>query len=211
MITLYTWTTPNGRKISIMLEETGLSYIAKPVNLGKDEQFTPDFLSIGPNNKIPAIIDEEGVDRSTSVFESAAILIYLAEKTGQLLPAHGRHRHETLEWLIWSVASLAPMLGQWNYFANRATEKTPAAIARFTDEAIRLMSVLEGRLSRSLYLGGGDYSIADISAYTWVVATLRPLRAQAGEALAPTPFTDRWLAEIAARPAVQRGMLVPQV
>ncbi len=102
------------------------------------------------------------------------------------------------------------MLGQWNYFANRAAEKTPAAIARFTDEAIRLIGVLEGRLSRSLYLGG-DYSIADISAYTWVVAILRPLRAQAGEALAPTPFTDRWLAEIAARPAVQRGMLVPQV
>lgn len=210
MITLYTWTTPNGRKIAIMLEETGLSYIAKPVDISKDEQFTPEFLNIGPNNKIPAIVDEEGVDRSTSVFESGAILIYLAEKTGMLLPAHGKRREETLEWLFWTVSGLAPMLGQWNFFANRAHDKVPLAITRFTDEGVRLFDVLEERLSRSLYLGG-DYSIADISAYPWVSAILRSFRAQAGEALAPTPHIDRWMAEIAARPAVQRGMLVPQV
>jgi GST-like protein len=211
MITLYTWTTPNGRKISIALEELGLPYIVKPVNIGKDEQFTPEFLAVGPNNKIPAVVDEEGVDRSTRVFETAAILIYLAEKTGRLLPAHGAARAETLEWLIWTVAGLAPMFGQWNYFANRAAEKTPAAIARFTDEAVRLVGVLEGRLSRSLYLGGGEYSVADISGYTWTQAVLEKLKQHAGEALAPTPHIDRWLEEVAARPAVQRGMRVPAV
>ncbi len=210
MITLHTWTTPNGRKISIMLEETGLSYVAKPVNIGKDEQFDPDFLAISPNNKIPAIVDEEGVDRRTTLFESGAILVYLADKTGMLLPAHGRRREETLEWLFWSVSGLAPMLGQWNYFANRAPDKTPAAIDRFTKEAVRLTGVLEGRLSGSHYLAG-DYSIADISTYTWTSAMLRPLRAHAGDALAPPPHVDRWLAEIASRPAVQRGMQVPQV
>ena len=152
MITLYTWTTPNGRKASIMLEETGLSYTAVPVNIGKDEQFAPDFLALSPNNKIPAIVDEEGVDRRQTVFETAAILTYLAEKTGQFLPAHGPRRAETLEWLAWSVSGFAPMLGQWNYFANRAEEKTPAAIARFTKEAARLFGVLERRLERGPYL-----------------------------------------------------------
>jgi len=211
MITLYTWTTPNGRKVSIALEELGLPYIVKPVNIGKDEQFTPDFLAVGPNNKIPAIVDEEGLDRSTSMFETAAILIYLAEKTGKLLPAQGAARAETLEWLIWTVASLGPMFGQWNYFANRAEEKTPAAIERFTDEAVRLVGVLEGRLGRSHYLGGSAYSIADISGYTWTLAVMASLRQHIGEELAPTPHIDRWLAEVGARPAVKQGMLVPAV
>ena len=210
MITLHTWTTPNGRKISIMLEETGLSYIVKPVNIGREEQFSPEFLAIGPNNKIPAIVDEEGVDRRTSVFETAAILIYLAEKTGMLLPAHGPRRQETLEWLSWTVSGLAPMMGQWAYFARRAEVKTPAAIERFTTEGARLFRVLEARLGQAVYMAH-DYSIADISGYTWVQATIKPFREHAGEALGPTPHIDRWLAEIAARPAVQRGMNVPEV
>ena len=210
MITLYTWKTPNGRKISIMLEETGLSYAVKPVNIGRDEQFAPDFLAISPNNKIPAIVDEEGVDRRETVFETGAILIYLADKTGQLLPANGQRRRETLEWLMWTVSGLAPMLGQWNYFAVRASEKTPAAIERFTTEAVRLFKVLEQRLGSRVYLAH-DYSIADISAYTWVQAIIKPFREQAAEALGSTPNIDRWLAEIAARPAVQRGMNIPAV
>ena len=210
MITLYTWTTPNGRKASIMLEETGLSYVAKPVNIGKDEQFAPDFLAISPNNKIPAIVDEEGVDRRHTVFETAAILTYLAEKTGQLLPAHGHRRTEVQEWLAWSVSGLGPMAGQWNYFARRADQKTPAAIERFSKELGRLFGVLETRLSQATYLAH-DYSIADISTYTWTAAVLHGFREQAGAAFAPTPHIERWMAEIAARSAVQRGMQVPQV
>ena len=210
MITLYTWTTPNGRKASIMLEETGLAYTVVPVNIGKDEQFTPVFLAVSPNNKIPAIVDEEGVDRRQSVFETAAILTYLAEKTGRLLPAHGPRRFETLEWLAWSISGLAPMLGQWNYFANRAKDKTPAAIERFTVEAARLFGVLERRLAEATYLAH-DYSIADISTYTWTAAILPGFRAADPDALGPTPHIDRWLDEIAARAAVQRGMKVPQV
>ena len=210
MITLYTWATPNGRKASIMLEETDLSYAARPVDIGKDEQFTPEFLAISPNNKIPAIVDEEGVDRRQSVFETAAILTYLAEKTGQLLPAHGPRRVETLEWLAWSVSGLAPMLGQWTYFARRAPEPVPAAIDRFTAEVARLFGVLEQRLSHGTYLAG-DFSIADISTYTWTAAVLHAFQKAAPDALGPTPYIERWMAEIAARPAVQRGMQVPQV
>ena len=210
MITLYTWTTPNGRKASIMLEETGLSYVARPVNIGQNEQFAPAFLAISPNNKIPAIVDEEGVDRRQTVFETAAILTYLAEKTGQLLPAHGPRRIEAQEWLAWSISGLAPMLGQWNYFARRAEVKTPAAIERFTAEAARLFGVLETRLSQATYLAH-DYSIADISTYTWTAAVLPAFREHAAGALEPTPHITRWMSEIAARPAVQRGMLVPQV
>ena len=210
MITLYTWTTPNGRKASVMLEEVGLDYTVRTVNIGKDEQFAPEFLAISPNNKIPAIVDEEGVDRRQSVFETAAILTYLAEKTGKLLPAHGHKRVETLEWLAWSIGGYAPMLGQWNYFAKRAKEKTPAAIDRFTEEAARLFGVLEGRLTETGFLAH-DYSIADVSTYTWTAAVLHTFRETAPNAIGPTPHIERWMAEIAARPAVQRGMEVPKV
>jgi GSH-dependent disulfide-bond oxidoreductase len=210
MITLYTWTTPNGRKASIMLEETGLSYVAVPVDIGQDQQFDPGFLALSPNNKIPAIVDEEGVDRRRTVFETAAILTYLAEKTGMFLPAHGHRRAETFEWLAWSVSGLGPMLGQWNYFARRAPEPVPAAIERFTTEVARLFGVLERRLSEGLYLAG-DYSIADISTYTWTAAVLHAFRKHSPDALGPTPHIERWMSEIAARPAVQRGMNVPEV
>ncbi len=210
MIDLYTWTTPNGRKPSIMLEETGLSYTVHPINIGKDEQFAPEFLAISPNNKIPAIVDHEGVDGRHVVFESGAILIYLAEKTGKLLPRSGPRRELTLEWLFWSIGGIGPMFGQFGYFAVRAKEKTPAAVDRFTDEAIRLMGVLEKRLTEAQFLAE-DYSIADICSYPWVKAVFDPLRQQAGEKLKPTPAVDRWLEEIGARPAVQLGMAVPKV
>ena len=208
MITLHTWTTPNGRKASIMLEEVGLPYTVVPVNIGKDEQFAPDFLRLSPNNKIPAIVDEEGVDRRQTVFETSAILTYLAEKTGRLLPAHGPRRVQTQEWLAWSVSGPGPMFGQWNYFANRAKEPVPAAIERFAVEVGRLLGVLERRLTDRAYLAG-DYSIADISTYSWTAAIYDSYRRQSGEALGPTPPIDRWLADIAGRPPVQRGIKVP--
>ncbi|MGA0596250.1 glutathione S-transferase N-terminal domain-containing protein [Enterovirga sp. CN4-39] len=210
MITLYTWTTPNGRKASIMLEELGLEYEVRPVDLGKGEQFEPAFLKISPNNKIPAILDARGAGPPRVVFETAAILIHLAEGSGKLLPMGGPRRDRTLEWLVWSVAGLAPMLGQWSYFALRAEEKVPAAIDRFTKEAIRLFGVLERRLSEEPYLAG-EYSIADISTYTWTKALQAKLRERAGPDFEPSPATDRWLAEVGARPAVQRGMEVPRI
>jgi GST-like protein len=209
MITLYTWTTPNGRKASIMLEEIGADYSVKPVNIGKDEQFDPAFLALSPNNKIPAIVDHDGEGGERAVFETGAILIYLAEKSGRFLARSGRQRDEGLEWLFWSSSAFSPMLGQWNYFVLRAPEKVPAAIERFTKEAIRLFRVLENRLAAELYLAG-EYSIADIATFTWVKAVGAKLKEHAGE-LGETPSIDRWLSEIDARPAVQRGMVVPKI
>ena len=209
MITLYTWATPNGRKASIMLEEIGERYEVKTVDISRNEQFDPAFLAISPNNKIPAIADQDGEEVRT-VFETAAILIYLAEKSGKLLPVKGVARDSALEWLVWSVAGLGPMLGQWNYFARRAPEPVPAAVERFTGEAVRLFKVLEGRLDEAGYLAG-DYGIADISAFTWTKAVLGPLREMAGERLGATPQIDRWLLQIESRPAVRRGMAVPRV
>jgi GST-like protein len=211
MIDLYTWTTPNGRKAAIMLEEVGLAYTVHPVDLSKNEQFAPDFLAISPNNKIPAIVDHEGVDGRHVVFESGAILVYLAEKTGELLPRSGPRRELTLEWLFWSIGGVGPMFGQFGYFALRAEEKTPAAIDRFTDEAVRLIAVMEKRLAETPHLAGEAYSIADVCSYPWVKAILGPLRDKAGDKLSPTPAVDRWLESVGARPAVQRGMAVPKV
>ena len=208
MITLFTWSTPNGRKASIMLEETGLPYAVEAVNIGEDEQFDPDYLAINPNNKIPAIVDAFGVDETRTVFETGAILIYLAEKSGKLLHAEGRRRAEELAWLFWGSTGLAPMLGQWNWFARRAPEPIPAATERFTAEAVRLLKVMERRLAGAEYLAG-DYSIADIGAFTWTNALLKPLREAAGEKLGPVPAIDRWLEGLNARPAVQRGLAVP--
>jgi GST-like protein len=209
MITLYTWTTPNGRKASIMLEEIGADYTVKPVNLGKDEQFAPAFLALSPNNKIPAIVDPDGQSGERVVFETGAILTYLAEKSGRFLAPSGRRRDEGLEWLFWSSSSLSPMLGQWSYFVLRAPEKVPAAIERFTKESVRLFGVLEKRLAAEPYLAG-EYSIADIATFTWVKAVGAKLKEHASD-LGETPSIDRWAREIEARPAVQRGMAVPKV
>jgi GST-like protein len=209
VIDLYTWTTPNGRKASVMLEEIGAEYTVKPVDLGKDEQFDPAFLALSPNNKIPAIVDPAGEGGERVVFETGAILTYLAEKSGRFLPSSGRRRDEGLEWLFWSSSSLSPMLGQWNYFVLRAPDKVPAAIERFTKESVRLFGVLEKRLSVEPYLAG-EYSIADIATFTWVNAVGSKLKEHASD-LGETPSIDRWLRDIEARPAVQRGMAVPKL
>ena len=184
MLTLYTWTTPNGRKVSIMLEEIGARYEVKPVNIGKGEQHDPAFVAISPNNKIPAIVDTSSGAPKRTLFGTDAILIYLAEMSGRLLPSRGPQRDASLEWLLWATSGLAPMLGQWNYFANRAEEKTPTAIERFTKECVRLFHVLEKRLGETPFLAE-EYSIADIGAFTWTNALLPKLKetasAQLGE------------------------------
>jgi GST-like protein len=209
MITLYTWSTPNGRKISIALEEMGLPYEVKPVDISADAQFAPAFLAVSPNNKIPAIVDHDAAGGPVSLFESGAILIHLAERSGQFLPAGGAERAAVLEWLFWQVGGVGPIFGQLGYFALRAPEKLPAAITRFRDESVRLLGVMERRLAGSPHLGGA-YSIADMAAYPWVVAAFNLMRPVLAEAAGPLPSVERWLADIGARPAVQRGMAVPK-
>src|SRR5689334_14517917 len=170
MITLYTWTTPNGRKVSIMLEELGVPYAVKAVNIMKGEQLTPEFLAVSPNNKIPAIVDDEAEGGPLSIFESGAILSYLADKSGRFLAPSGPARYKALEWLHWQIGSLGPMMGQLGYFAVRAKEKTPPAIERFTEEGARLLAVMETQLGQHRYLAGEEYTIADIAAYPWTMA-----------------------------------------
>lgn len=211
MIDLYTWTTPNGRKVSIMLEETGLPYKAHAVNIGKDEQFAPDFLKIAPNNKIPAIIDHDAPGGPISVFESGAILVYLAEKSGKFLAPSGPARAAALEWTFWQMGGLGPMLGQLFFFAVRSEEKSKLAIDRFTDECVRLLKVMNSRLVQAPYLAGDDYSIADMSCYAWTTAALPMVKGLASSALDDTAGLDRWLKAVGERPAVQRGMAIPVV
>lgn len=203
MIRVYGWTTPNGFKIPIMLEEVGLPYTVVSVDIGKGEQFAPDFLALSPNNKIPAIVDE---DNGQTLFESGAILTYLADKTGRLLAPDGPARWAATQWLHWQIGGLGPMLGQLGFYAVRSEEKAPLAIARFTEEAERLLGVLEQRLATSAYMAGDDYSIADIAAFPWMRATRTMLKGPLANALATSPATDRWLAAIEARPAVGRGL-----
>ena len=203
MIELYAWPTPNGFKISIMLEEVGLPYSVHPVDIGKGDQFDPAFLRISPNNKIPAIVDPEGPGgKSISVFESGAILIYLADKTGKLLPREGAGRYAALEWLMFQMGGIGPMLGQAHHFRLYAPEKIPYAIDRYTREAGRLYAVLDQRLQDNEYVAG-EYSIADIAIFPWT----RSWRNQ-GVELAEFPNVQRWQEAIKARPAVRRGLEV---
>ena len=204
MIELYTWGTPNGRKIPIMLEEIGMPYNVHPINIGKNEQFDPEYLKISPNNKIPAI-----VDGSLSLFESGAILTYLADKSGKLLAPSGPARYKALEWLNWQIGGLGPMLGQLGFYALRSPEKAPLPIQRFTDEANRLFGVLETRLGEAPYLAGDDYSIADIACYTWSFAATTVLAPVLGETLPALPNFQRWLKAVGERPAVKKGMTIP--
>lgn len=201
MIDVHYWTTPNGHKVTMFLEEAGLPYRVVPVNLVKDEQFLEDFLRIAPNNKIPAIIDHAPADggNAISLFESGAILQYLADKTGRLMPRDLRGRTEALQWLYWQVAGLGPMAGQLIFF-KRATEKHPFSIDRYTKETARLYGVLERRLAGRDYLAGGEYSIADIAAYTWSA----PYHLF-DQNLDDFPNAERWLESIASRPATQRA------
>ena len=207
MIELYTWTTPNGRKVSIMLEECGLPYTVHPVNIGKGEQFSPAFVAICPNSKIPAIVD---TDAGVSVFESGAILIHLAEKTGKLLPAKGPARAKTFEWLMWQMANVGPMLGQANHFASTAEEKIPYAIDRYITESARLVKVMDDQLARTPFLAG-EYSIADIATYGWIKAGFELLRTAKPDVAGEGKNVARWLATIGERPAVVKGMAIPQV
>ena len=207
MIDLYTWTTPNGRKVSIMLEECGLEYRVHPVDIRAGEQHRPEFLAISPNGKIPAIVDQ---DAGVSVFESGAILIHLAEKTGRLLPAKGPGRAKTLEWLMWQMANIGPMLGQANHFASAAPERIPYAIERYLAESARLLKVMDGQLARVPFLAG-EYSIADVATYPWVTAGFELIRNAKPDVVGDGPHVARWLATMAARPAVAKGMAVPQV
>jgi len=203
-IDVYSWPTPNGHKVHIMLEECGLPYVAHPVNIGKGDQFAPDFLSISPNNKIPAIVDPQGLDgQPMSLFESGAILVYLASKTGRLMPTSDRARFEVLQWLMFQMGGVGPMLGQAHHFRLYAPEKLPYAIERYTNEARRLYGVIDRRLSQSAFVGGPDYSIADIAIFPW----LRNWENQ-GIVLNDFPHLKSWFDAMAARPAVQRGVKV---
>jgi len=201
MIDLYYWTTPNGHKITIFLEETNLPYTIKPVNIGKGEQFHPEFLEISPNNRIPAIVDRDPQvpGDPVSVFESGAILQYLAEKTGQLIPANPRGRSEVAQWLFWQMSGLGPMLGQNHHFSRYAPEPIPYAIERYRKETERLYSVLDHRLRQREFIAG-PYSIADIASYPWIVP-----HAQQGITLDEFPDLKRWFDAVGARPAVKRA------
>jgi GST-like protein len=200
MIDLYTWSTPNGRKVSIMLEEVGLPYTVHPVDIGKNQQFEPAFLKISPNNRIPAIVDR---DNGMSLFESGAILMYLAEKTGKLWLAKGEAHWRTVEWLMWQMGGVGPMLGQVHHFVKYNKGKAPYAEERYTNEALRLYGVLDRRLAEVEFLAG-DYSIADIATWPWISR----FEWQQID-LNNFPNVLRWYRAIAARPAVQKGYHVP--
>jgi len=204
MIEVYSWATPNGHKIHIMLEECGLAYRAIPVNIGAGDQFAPEFLRISPNNKIPAILDPDGPDgEPISMFESGAILLYLAAKTGRFLPEDPRGKWATLEWLMFQMGSVGPMLGQAHHFRLYAPQQLPYAIDRYSNEARRLYGVIDKRLGQSRYIANDEYTIADIAIFPW----LRSWKNQ-GIELDDYPTLKAWFEAIAARPAVQRGVEV---
>ena len=204
MIEVYSWPTPNGHKVHIMLEECRLPYRVIPVDIGAGEQFDASFLAISPNNKIPAIVDPDGPDgQPMALFESGAILLYLAGKTGRFLPADTRGRYEALQWLMFQMGGVGPMLGQAHHFRIYAPEKLPYAIDRYTNEAKRLYGVIDKRLAHSRYIAGAEYGIADMAIFPW----LRSWKNQ-GVELADYPHLKGWFDEIAARPAVQRGVEV---
>jgi GST-like protein len=203
MIELYTWPTPNGQKIHIALEELGLPYTTMPIAIGEGEQFKPEFLAINPNHRIPAIVDLDGPGGARlPLFESGAILIYLAEKTGHLMPADAVGRATCLQWLMFQMAGVGPMFGQANHFIRAAPEKIPYAIERYGNEVRRLARVLEKRLGAATYLAGDGYSIADIATFPWIRSAVN----SGGVKLDELPALHRWFDAIAARPAVQRGL-----
>ncbi len=200
MIDVFFWPTPNGYKVTVMCEEVGLKYNIVPVNIGAGDQFKPEFLKISPNNRMPAIIDHDGPDgKPIAIFESGAILMYLAEKTGKLMPSDPRGKYNVLQWLMFQMASVGPMLGQAHHFRVYAPEKLEYAINRYTNEAKRIYNVIDKQLSQSSYIAG-DYSIADIAIYPWLV----PHNMQ-GQNLDDFPHLKKWYADLRARPAVAAG------
>jgi len=205
MIELYTWSTPNGRKVSIMLEECGLPYRVHTINIGKGEQFTPEFIAINPNSKIPAIVDSHGPDgKPMKLFESGAILVYLAGKTGRFLPQSVRDKYEALEWLMFQMGGVGPMFGQTHHFLRTAKEQVPYGIERYSRETRRLYGVMDKHLAGTPFLAAGEYTIADIATYPWVAR-----HEWHKVELAEFPNVKRWFDTIGRRPAVARGMAVP--
>jgi GSH-dependent disulfide-bond oxidoreductase len=206
VIDLYTWSTPNGRKASIMLEECALSYRVHPIDIGKGDQFKPEFVAIDPNSKIPAIVDQEGPEgKPFPLFESGAILMYLAWKTGRFFPAHATEQFQTIQWLMFQMGGVGPFFGQVHHFLRSAPQPVPYAIERYTKETRRLYGVMDRHLERSEYLANG-YSIADIATYPWVAR-----HEWHKVELSDFPAVKRWFDQISARPAVQAGMTVPQI
>jgi len=205
MIDVYTWPTPNGHKVHIMLEECRLPYVVHPINIGAGDQHHPDFLRISPNNKIPAIVDSDGPDgKPIALFESGAILVYLASKTGRLMPRSIRARYEMLQWLMWQMGGFGPMLGQTHHFRAFAKEKVPYAIARYTEEAERLYEVLDEQLRKTgAYVAGRQYTIADVATWPWARSHPRQ-----GISLDDYPNVKRWFEAVGSRPAVKRGLQV---
>ncbi len=204
MIDVYSWATPNGHKVHIMLEECGLAYTAHPVNIGTGEQFKPAFLKISPNNRIPAIVDPQGPDgKPISVFESGAILLYLASKTGKFLPKTDRQKFDMMQWLMFQMGGVGPMLGQNHHFRLYAPEKIEYAVNRYTNEAKRLYGVMDRQLAKSKYIAGNTYTIADIAIFPW----LRNWKNQ-GIDWADFPHLKKWFDTIEKRPAVRRGVEV---
>src|SRR6516162_8383494 len=201
MIDVHYWTTPNGHKVTIFLEEAGLQYKLFPVNIGKGEQFKADFLAVSPNNRIPAIVDHDpaGGGKPISVFESGAILLYLADKTGKFIAKDVRGRSEAVEWLFWQMGNLGPMAGQNNHFNVYAPEKLPYAMDRYRNEVNRLYGVMNKRLANRAFVAG-DYSIADMAIYPWIVPHERQ-----GQNIADFPDLKRWFETVRARPAVERA------
>lgn len=204
MIDLYTWPTPNGHKVHILLEELKLPYKVIPINIGKGDQFKPSFLKISPNNKMPAIVDRKGPGgKPMSLFESGAILLYLAEKEGKFLPKATRAKYEVIQWLMFQMASVGPMLGQAHHFRNYAPKRIQYAYDRYTNEATRIYGVINRRLKKSTFIANEKYSIADIAIYPWIRS-----HANQGQKLEDYPDLKRWYEAIDARPAVQRGLQV---
>ena len=204
MIEVYSWATPNGHKVHIMLEECGLPYRVHAVDIGAGDQFKPDFLAISPNNKIPALVDPDGPDgQPISLFESGAILLYLASKTGRFLPDSTRGKFEAMEWLMFQMGGVGPMLGQAHHFRIYAPEKIAYAVDRYTNEAKRLYGVMDKRLAKTKYMAGAEYGIVDMAIFPW----LRSWKNQ-GIDWANYPHLKGWFDEIAARPAVKRGVEV---
>ena len=204
MIDLYYWPTPNGHKASVMLEEVGLDYQVKPVNILKGDQFDPDFIAISPNNRMPVIVDHDGPGGDAyPVFESGAILMYLAEKTGQFWPADTAKRYAVIQWLMFQMGNVGPLFGQCGHFLGYAPEKIPYAIERYHGETVKLYGVMDKRLADTAYLAGEDYSLADIATYPWCMPVIRDLHQIDIDQF---PHVKRWIESIAARPAVQRGV-----
>ena len=204
MIDLYTWPTPNGHKVHIMLEELELPYNVIPINIGKGDQFDPEFLKISPNNKMPAMVDPDGPDgKPIAIFESGAILLYLAEKTGKLMPQDMRGRYAVMQWLMFQMGSVGPMLGQAHHFRGYAQDNLQYAVDRYTNETGRIYNVIDNQLKESKWIAGDDYTIADIAIFPW----LRSYERQ-GQDLNDFPLLKKWFETIEARPAVVRGVAV---